>query len=904
MAQTLEHTKNEARIIHEISGVILDSTEIPIANAVINLTSTKDTLKVITNTNGIFILKNVLSTEFLITISSFGYIPLAKRYFFNPSTITIILDPIILGTETKKLKEVVINGTSRIVYKTDTTEYRAADYKVMENATVDELLKKMEGVTLGRDKSLFYLGQPVSTLKINGKRFGDGNVSQMIQILPAEIVEKAQFIDDYGEEAERTGIKNGEPSKILNLTTQADKSIANIARATVGAGSKARNDSRLFLQRINANQQIGLTGNLEHVLNGVASNQATLIGTPGANVGSEDSGGNTTNQKSTINYRDQWGKYLQVNSFYTYGFNNINSSNLSNGNLFSSNGTTNFSTSNGKLSRIQNHKYSFDLDYTPDSANFFKFSHSYNTLISKSNSNLQQTFNGYQNQTLTSEIASKNTKPTISLQLFYQHLFKKKSRNISFQFTFSENYQNDLNENTNNIIYKDDAQVFLKDSLQHFLTNRNDRLQNYKSSFTYIEPMSISSQLEFNIQLKTRTNKSNILQDSINTFGQAIPVPLFTNTYQYTFAESILSLNYRLIKKKHNLSIGIAAVPTYLKGNQNNLAIENNNFNLLPIFRYEYIFSRTERASINYSGTAIAPSPTQLQPIVDRTDPQNIVVGNPYLKPTFYQIANLEYNNFLANSKMNISLNGTVKLIKNKVITNVNQVPLLNVPGFYNEYRYLNSNGDRSFTINHAIAKQLASGKLSLEANGFVSYASDRSASNNIVYISNSWFVRESLGISLNPNESLEINPYTSYSSQKRSFNQPNAINNHIITTSINLDGKIFLGSWKIGYEASKNFIRGIDFNINKNPYIFNTYIEKALLPHNNGLLRVQLFDLFKQNNQINQVVSAFGTTNTKSNTLSRYGFLSFTYTVQKWSGAPKKNGENRKRRGDGSFIY
>ena len=891
--------------LHEVSGVVMDSIENPIAGAVIKLFSTRDTLTVHSNERGIFILKNVKETEFLLTIASLGHAPMAKKYFFNQNTLSIILDPVILGDEVEILKEIVVNGTPTIVYKTDTTEYRASDYKVKDNATVDELLKKMEGVSLGRDKSLYYLGLPISTLKINGKRFGDGSVAQTIQSLPAEIVEKAQFIDDYGDEAARTGVKNGDPSKILNLTTKADKSIANIARATLGAGSRERYDNRIFLQRLNANQQIGLIGNMDQTLNGIAVNQAAIIGTPGAGSGSNDSGGKSQNQKSTLNYRDQWGEYIQVNSFYTYDLNKINSTSLNNGNLFSSNGTTLFSSMGERQGRSQNHRFSFEMDLTPDSANFIRVVSGYNRTATKENSSQLQNFVGYLNQTVNNRYVLNNAKPSFDGLLLYQHLFKKERRNISIQINFFSSNQDDLNENRANIIYQDITQMTSRDSLQHLQVNRINDIRNYRSSLTYVEPLTTFSRLELNAQINRRASRNETKTDSISLTGQNIPIFSLENIYRYSFTESRVSLSYRLLTKKQSLSLGVTVIPTFMKGDWQNTDIKNNNFNLVPILRYEYVFSKTERASINYSGNPVEATPFQLQPVTDRSDPQNIVIGNPYLKPSFHHIVNLMYNHFIPNSKMNVSLNGNIRIVKNKVTTNILQIPLANVNGSYNEIGYFNVNGTYDWTLNHSVSKQIGDGKFIIEISGQTSYSKQRSASNNIVYSSDSWFVRETLGTNLIPKEWLEINPYISYGFQKRIFAQPNAINSHIITTAVNLDGRVFLGSWKIGYEASKIFVKGIEFNKSKNPFVVNIYLEKALLQHNNGLLRLQLFDLFKQNNLINQIANNYGTTNNVSSTLSRYGFLSFTYTLQKWSGSPKKkNGETRKRKGDGSFIY
>jgi len=325
----------------EVSGIVKDAVNQTISGATISLISRKDTIRTSTNEDGIFVFKNVKLATFVITIKSIGYSTSVRKYLNNDAVKRIVLDPIILKTETNMLKEVKINGTPTITYKTDTVEYRASDYKVRENATVDELLKKMEGMEVGSDGTLTHQGQQVTKARVNGKDYAGGNVAQAIQNLPADIVDKVQVVDDYGDQAGRTGIKDGDPTKVLNITTRADRSVGNILRLTASDGSDDRYDERLFAQRINANEQIGIIGNARNTVNGVASTGLSG-GAPGTSSTSGGSGGTTTSGGPSFNYRDQWSKAVQVNASYKYSYNDVNSINNSLGQTFSSLGTTNF----------------------------------------------------------------------------------------------------------------------------------------------------------------------------------------------------------------------------------------------------------------------------------------------------------------------------------------------------------------------------------------------------------------------------------------------------------------------------------------------------------------------------------------------------------------------------------
>ncbi|MEO8887337.1 MAG: carboxypeptidase-like regulatory domain-containing protein [Mucilaginibacter sp.] len=101
----------------------------------------------------------------------------------------------------------------------DTTEYIASNYKTRANAKVEEVLKKMEGIEVGPDGSVTSQGKAVTKVRVNGKDFAGGDVTQATRSLPADILDKIQLIDDYGDQAAKTGIKNGDPQKVLNLVT-------------------------------------------------------------------------------------------------------------------------------------------------------------------------------------------------------------------------------------------------------------------------------------------------------------------------------------------------------------------------------------------------------------------------------------------------------------------------------------------------------------------------------------------------------------------------------------------------------------------------------------------------------------------------------------------------------------
>ncbi|RZK71351.1 MAG: carboxypeptidase regulatory-like domain-containing protein, partial [Pedobacter sp.] len=427
--------------LREISGIVKDTTDLGIPGSTVRLVSDKDTLVVGTNPDGIFVFKNVKSATYTLSVNSLGFKPMVGKFKQNDAIPRIVMDPIIMNGETNSLKEVVINGTPSITYKTDTVEYKASDYIVRENATVDELLKKMEGMEVGNDGSVIHQGAALTKAKINGKTYLGGDVATAIQNLPAEIVDKIQVVDDYGDQAARTGVKDGDPEKILNIVTRADKSVGNTANIAGGAGNNDRYEGSLFATRLNGNQSLGINARLNNTVNGVANSGSNGGGNNngggrGGNNGggggnsSGGSGGTTNSGNGAFSFRDQLSKKVRVNANYRYNFNNVNSLNssasqrpvatrLPDGTQQTS---TLFIESNSEGDNDnKGHNFNFELEYDIDSNNYMRFSPTinYTSALTSRQSTYFQTGAVFQNQTSSS--SGKNTTPNIEGVLFYQH---------------------------------------------------------------------------------------------------------------------------------------------------------------------------------------------------------------------------------------------------------------------------------------------------------------------------------------------------------------------------------------------------------------------------------------------------------------------------------------------------
>jgi hypothetical protein len=912
--------------VRQVSGIVQDSIGAPIANATIKLMSAKDSILTSSDQDGIFIIENVKMAIFVLTVSEMGLKAVVRRYLNNDHSHKIVLQPIVLKDQPYQLKQVSINGTPSIVYKTDTVEYRASDYKVPAYATVDELLKHMEGMEVGPDGSLVHNGQQVTKAKLNGKVFSGGSVAQAIQNLPANIVDKIQIVDDYGDRAARTGIKDGDPTKTLNITTRADKSIGTIATFTSQEGNNDRYNEQLSLQNIDANRVVNLIGNISSTVNGITSSNSTtaisrssgsgpLAGTSGSPLP-----GTTRSGSPTFSYTNSWNNKITVTGSYSYNFNNTNSISDNYGQTNSTIGSSDFKNNSTEKNGSKAHAIKFELDYNMSKFDYLQINPTFNYNNSAINidaltSNLNYFTTGFEHPVVNLTTISPTTSYNYGLTALYIHSFKNPKRNFSVQAGFTQtNNQVNGDKSAEYRYYMDTTlDILVKDSLSHLQTFKTSNSKVYHSVITYVEPLNLRSQLEFTGQVRNSVYENKAISDTVLTNGQLQELTRLENIYNFSFTETRLTADYRYTDTKNNLSIGAAMVPSTLSGTQvdnntnHNVSTSRSDLRIIPIFRYLYAWSIVEKFQITYSGTNIEPDFQQIQPFTDRSDPNNIIIGNPNLRPTFTHNVTASYNKYFPNDKFNLSFNVRGLLYDNQVTTNILQVMMpisSTLNKTINEIHFVNVNGDKAINGNYTISKQLNDRNYNLALNGSIIYGYTNAISNNLPYHNTEWDFNERFGprISLNDNK-FQINPFIGYETSKSSTNTLNAVPSTIQTVKLAIDGQIYLPrNFRLHYNGSKNFISGFT-NYNLNPLVINIGFEKRLLRNHSLALTFDVFDLLHQNNFIQQSVTPQSTTYTLSNTNSRYFLLGLKLNLQKWGGTPMHNGQPMKRKGDGSFI-
>lgn len=907
----------------QVKGIVVDSaSNKPVERAVVGLvikSNIADTSYTITNEKGEFSFEIVPSSNFSVIITNVGYKPVAKFIPVNTAEKTINLGNITLANMSKVLNEIVIQS-SPITVKEDTIEYRADAFKVKENAVVEDLLKKLPGVQVDKDGNIKAQGKNVTKVKVNGKDFFGGDPKTATRELPANIVDKVQIVDDYGDQATVSGIKDGDPEKVMNIQLKKDKNTGYFGRLTAGVGDKGRYQASLNGNYFKDKQQISLFSNSNNtsqslfnfsgggnrgmgnmirtgqdavsnmggsgsLMNAIGNGDMQLLQSGGAG-----SDGVTTTNSIGVNYRDEWSKRLSVYGSYSYSHRSNSGYKISSQQNIFSTGTFFNNQNNNFVNLGENHRFFFNIEYNIDSFNYLKVSPGFSYATSNGNSKTifdyftvnAKTSDGYNNT------ISNSNSPNLSGSVLFNHKFRKRGRNFSVNFNAGTSENNSDQDSRNNTIqYISPAGTT---NLFLFNTQQNDN-HNYGIRFTYTEPLSKIRFLDlaFSHNLSYAKN-DKVVYNADSSTGTQIINPGLSNAYENNYFNNRANVSIRTTEKKYNYTVGISVQPVDLKG----LSITKDSayrpikrVNVFPVARFSYNFSKTKSLSINYRGDAQQPSFSQLQDVLDVSNPQYLTRGNPNLKPSINHSINLFYNNFNFTSGRVLFTSLSFSTIQNQIVNNTIRIGTSgaqltspqNLNGYYNVSGFYN------------FSKPYKNRRYVISLNGILNFNHNINLVDSIKNIGKNWVIGQGFNFEFNHKEWLEFGAGANYNLNSITYSNAGTNNTNLqndqysswaISSNINID---IPKNWVLKYDFNYTINQGLTGAVGRNLAIMNASIEKQLFKKKNGIIRLQAFDLFNQNSNISRSVSANSIIDSRSNQLNRYFMLSFTYRLQKFSG-------------------
>ncbi len=177
---------------------------------------------------------------------------------------------------------------------------------------------------------------------------------------------------------------------------------------------------------------------------------------------------------------------------------------------------------------------------------------------------------------------------------------------------------------------------------------QNSFSQQNTLNFSFTEPLSFRHKLEARYAwIDNRNRQSRFVFDKDGeTNRYSLPDSLLTNRFAGTFEahKAGPTLQTQRLRFSYTLGFDVQRSNQVSDNLSQDSRIEKQYIHWLPNALFSYTFSGNRRARLQYR-TRIAPaSVTQLQPVIDNTNPIDIKSGNPELRPEYFNTLTLSYN--------------------------------------------------------------------------------------------------------------------------------------------------------------------------------------------------------------------------------------------------------------------
>jgi hypothetical protein len=655
-----------------IQGFLKDSANQPLPSATVLLLNPADSSLINfapSDSEGKFVFKNVNRQSFLLKVSYVGFSPYLQKIDPDTSHEIVELGILHLREESKQLKELVVEAEKTpVVIKNDTVEFNAPSFKVNENAMVEDLLKKLPGVEVDNDGTIRAQGKEVERVTVDGKTFFGNDPKVATRNLPADAVSKVQVFDKKSDQATFTGIDDGQREKTINLELKEEKRKGAFGNISLGAGDDRRYQAKASVNQFRKGKQLSFLGmannineqgfGIDEYMNFSGGSQSMISGRSDVRIELNDENQNgvplnfgnriygvMNSSAGGLNFNKGLNKKTEIGTSYFYNhLDHDMRGSLLRENYFPD-VKLDYSQNSVNNSINDNHKLNFLLDHKVDSMNSVKF-------------NTSATFN----QTDASEnghtklidgsglLINSSDRATVALgrtarltsALLWRHKFSKKGR------TLSTNFQHNISEDERSGSL--DAWTKIRDNEAGHLMQKNDQEivnKSYAATVSYTEPLGRRKYLEGNYSW--RINQNSFLRNVYDVLeNELVKVEDISTEYSSEYQFQRAGLNFKINRRNYNVTVGSSIQNAKLVGilKTSDVRISKTFINVLPVARFNYSFSNEKNLEFDYETNVQEPSIRQLQPVTENSDPLNLYVGNPDLRPAYAQNWRLNYMAF------------------------------------------------------------------------------------------------------------------------------------------------------------------------------------------------------------------------------------------------------------------
>ncbi|NMM47518.1 outer membrane beta-barrel protein [Marinigracilibium pacificum] len=905
---------------YNVTAVLIsqDSNE-KIIGATAKLSSVKDstdTYFAISNEDGILNLKPKTTGFYKIKIRSVGF----KNYekIIRVNNLVTDLGDLIFEVDVTKLNEVVV--TEKVIpveQHGDTTSMNAAAYKTNPDATAQDLLSKMPGIITTNGK-VQAQGEDVKKILVDGKEFFSNDPQLALNSIPAEVIQKIEVFDQQSEQSRFSGFDDGNTTKTINIVTKPETRNGQFGRIYGGIGTDERYSSGGSINFFNEDQRISMLGMTNNTNNqnfssedllGVSSGSAgRRRGPPGGGISGRPMGGSAADnfvtdqndgisktQSFGINFDDEINDKLKVNGSYFYNRkNNLTTQFLNRETFITPDSSQFFDEDYISESINNNHRVTMRIEYSIDDKNSIIFTPRLNYQDNKSTLNtLGNTFLSENEQINNSLTNNSNDQSGYSLagNLLFRHRFEKRGRTISLNINSQFNDQNGNNyqQSVNTYFLNNKA-----DSLNLFYDNQT-RGKTIGTRIDYTEPIASKALLQFGYEYSntwSNSDKSTFDYDfeaeQINEFDTLLS-SVFESKYQIHRPTAGIMVR----GKKLMMRAGISYQHVQLTSTQHfpvEANVDRSFKNILPGLMMRYKISDTKNLRVFYRAMTDAPSVSQLQDVIDISDPLFLSTGNPNLDQSVTHMAATRFSIVNPEKSTNFFVMG---MIRNTADYISNATYIARQDSVINEEVTINRGSQISLPVNlngywnarvfSSYGLPLKSISSNLNLNAGLTYSHTPGITNGLDNDVKSLNVNGGFTLASNISEYVDFT--LSYRADINSvgYSLQSASDDDYLSQTVTGKVNLIFGKGFV-FRSDLSFINYSGYyseELNQAYAIWNASIAKKFLKDDAGEISLSVFDILKNNVGISRDNQPGYYQETLTNALQQYFLLSFSYKIK-----------------------
>ncbi len=643
-SQNGQFANADAPSIGKIKGTVIDNkTKQPVQFATISLYKFKDSslvTGVVATDKGSFELSSLSFGRYFMKVKFIGYKQMViDTIAIRPRAPEVTIGVIKLQSNSEQLGEVEVSTEkSTLQLGIDRKIFNVEKSIVSEGGSATDVLQSIPSVSVDIDGNISLRGSGNVTVLVDGKPSGITGSSRaaILQQIPASSIESVELITNPSAKYDPDGM-----SGIINVILKKNKLSGFNGSVTAGVGT---------------NDQYN-----------------------------EDFNINKYNSSINLSYRNS-----KLNAYVNYGFrsNERAGSGLSNRYTFFADTAFYLNQKTRSLNKNVSHNAKAGIDFYLNDKNTLGFSVLYNTGTESSDqttnyseaNNLNVISGEYARDAKTSDAPT-----SVDYNLNYRKAFAKPKQELTFDGTYSTASSNDVENYSERDYVLKYASKNATPFKQNTTTNGTNSIANIQ--LDYIQPLKNQMKWEAGAKTTLRNIQNDFVSQTYDyTNSEFVADTNLNNNFKYneniyaayaTFSGTIKKFGYQVGLRGEAANTVSTLITTHEK-------FSNDYFNLFPTVHLSEKFKKEQELQISYSRRINRPNTRTLNPFKDYSDPYNIRVGNPYLKPEYINSYELSYVKYWTKSVLTATAyyrqtNGIIQRLKTVTDSTLSFVTFVNL---------------------------------------------------------------------------------------------------------------------------------------------------------------------------------------------------------------------------------